>query len=91
MADLSLRKDTTEGEREILVLLGVDGRERGVLKGVRAGEESSRRVFVVPRETLPFLNFSLRGVVTFVADLFTDVSSSIEGIAMSGSRSIFLA
>lgn len=42
--DRSLRSDATDGERDRLLLLGVDGREFGVLKGVRDGEDSSREV-----------------------------------------------
>lgn len=65
VTDLSWRTEATEGERDIVVLLGVDGLERGVLKGVRAGEASGRvaDVFVVLLETFAFtfsfLNLSL--------------------------------
>jgi len=92
VTDLSWRTDTTEGEREIDLLLGVGGRERGVLNGERAGEGSSR-AFVVLLETFsftfPFLNLSLCGVVAPAADPSTDSSDSTEGSAISGSRSIF--
>ena len=92
VTDLSWRTDTAEGEREIDLLLGVVGRERGVLNGERAGEEFSR-AFVVLLETFsstfPFLNLSLCGVVAPAADPFTDSNDSTEGSAISGSRSIF--
>lgn len=42
--DRSLRNEATDGERDRLLLLGVDGRELGVLKGVREGEDSNREV-----------------------------------------------
>ncbi len=96
VTDLSWRTEATEGERDILVPFGVDGRECGVLRGVRAGEESSRvrvsGVFVVLLEkfpcTFPFLYLSLCGVVAFVAEAFAGSFDSTEGSAMSGSRSI---
>lgn len=88
VTDLSWRTETAEGEREIDLLLGVDGRERGVLKGECAGEESSR-AFVVLLETFsftfPFLNSSLCGVVAPAADPFTDSADSTEASAISGS------
>lgn len=95
VTDLSWRTETVDGERETDLLLGVDGRERGVLKGAAAGEDSGRAL-VVLLETLslifPFLNLSLCGVVASgasVADPFTDSAGSTEGNAMSGSRSMF--
>lgn len=42
--DRSLRNDATDGERERLLLLEDEGREFGVLNGVREGEDSSREV-----------------------------------------------
>lgn len=40
----SLRNEATDGEREILVLPGVEERARDVFNGVREGEGSSRDV-----------------------------------------------
>jgi hypothetical protein len=91
--DLSWRTEATEGERDMLVLLGVEGRDRGIFNGGCGGAESSRGALVVLLETflysLPFLNLSLCGVVALVVDPFTDPLDSTEGNAMSGSRSIF--
>lgn len=62
---------------------GVEGRERGVLKGVRDGEESSRELFVL-LETFLALSLSRAALDVPIISL-----GSIEGTAISGSRSIF--
>jgi len=94
VTDLSWRTETVDGERETDLLLGVVGRERGVLKGEAAGEDSSRALVVLLETfslTFPFLNLSLCGVVASgasVADPCTDSADSTEGKAVSGSRSM---
>jgi len=78
----------------MFVLLGVDGRERGVLNGVREGEDSGRVLgeFVALLETFlftfPFPNPSLCGGVASITDASTESFDSTDGIGISGSRSI---
>lgn len=64
-------------------MLGVEARERGVLKGVRDGEDSRRELFVL-LET--FLGVSLFRVAVGV---HTSSVASIDGTAISGSEFIF--
>ena len=93
--DRSLRNEATDGERETLVLPGVEERARGVLNGLRDGDGSSRDV-----DWRVVVLLALLGTFLSVSCSFTPVLCgvrwvicswsfvSIDGTTISGSRSI---